>query len=157
MDIRFAREGDIPKIIDLLYQVGQVHYDLRPDVFRPVTLKYGENDIRQIMENKNRPIFIAAEGDTVLGFGFCIIKDIRGNNVINDMVEFYIDDLCVDEDHRSQGIGEALYRHIYNHAKSLGCRAVTLNVWNCNSRALKFYKKLGLKPQRLYMEDVLGE
>lgn len=157
MDIRLAKDGDIPKIIDLLYQVGQVHYDLRPDIFRPVTLKYDEQDIRRIMQDENRPIFIAAEGDEVLGFGFCIIKAIRDNSVVQDMTEFYIDDLCVDENHRSHGIGEAIYRHIYEHAKALGCRAVTLNVWNCNSRALKFYEKLGLKPQRLYMEDVLGE
>ena len=157
MEIRFAREGDIPRIIDLLYQVGQVHYDLRPDVFRPVTLKYDHEQVLSILQDENRPVFIAAEGDEVLGFGFCVIKPIRNHSVIQDMTEFYIDDLCVDENHRSQGIGEALYRHIYAHAKTLGCRAVTLNVWNCNNRALKFYEKLGLKPQRLYMEDVLGE
>lgn len=157
MEIRFAKEADIPQIIKLLYQVGQVHYDLRPDVFRPVTLKYNKEQVLEIMRNENRPIFVAVEGDTVLGFGFCIIKPIRNHSVVQDMTEFYIDDLCVDEKHRSQGIGEALYRHIQNHAKALGCRAVTLNVWNCNSRALKFYEKLGLKPQRIYMEDVLGE
>ena len=157
MEIRFAREGDIPRIIDLLYQVGQVHYDLRPDVFRPVTLKYDHEQVLAILQDENRPVFIAAEGDEVLGFGFCVIRPIRNHSVIQDMTEFYIDDLCVDENHRSQGIGKALYRHIYAHAKALGCRAVTLNVWNCNSRALKFYEKLGLKPQRLYMEDVLGE
>jgi ribosomal protein S18 acetylase RimI-like enzyme len=157
MEIRFAREGDIPRIIDLLYQVGQVHYDLRPDVFRPVTLKYDHEQVLAILQDENRPVFIAAEGDEVLGFGFCIIRPIRNHSVIQDMTEFYIDDLCVDENRRSQGIGEALYRHIQSHAKTLGCRAVTLNVWNCNSRALKFYEKLGLNPQRLYMEDVLGE
>ena len=157
MKIRFAREGDIPRIIDLLYQVGQVQYDLRPDVFRPVTLKYDHEQVLAILQDENRPVFIAAEDDEVLGFGFCVIKPIRNHSVVQDMTEFYIDDLCVDENHRSQGIGEALYRHIQNHAKAIGCRAVTLNVWNCNSRALKFYEKLGVKLQRLYMEDVLGE
>jgi ribosomal protein S18 acetylase RimI-like enzyme len=157
MEIRFAREADIPQIIDLLYQVGQVHYDLRPDIFRPVTLKYNHEQVLEIMQNENRPIFIAAEDDVVLGFGFCIVKTVRSNTVVRDMTEFYIDDLCVDENHRSQGIGEALYRHIYDHAKAMGCRAVTLNVWNCNSRAFKFYEKLGMKPQKTYMEAVLGE
>ena len=157
MEIRFAREGDIPRIIDLLYQVGQVHYDLRPDVFRPVTLKYDHEQVLAILQDENRPVFIAAADDEVLGFGFCIIRPIRNHSVIQDMTEFYIDDLCVDETHRSQGIGEALSRHIYAHPKTLGCRAVTLNVLNCNRRAMKFYEKLGLRPQRLYMEDVLGE
>ena len=157
MEIRLAREADIPQIIELLRQIGQLHHDLRPDIFRPVTLKYDHDDVLRIMQDETRPIFIAAEGDTVLGFGFCMVKSYRNHSVINDSTEFYIDDLCVDENCRSQGIGEALYRHIHAHAKAIGCRAVTLNVWNCNSRALKFYEKLGLKPQRLYMEDVLGE
>ena len=157
MEIRFAREGDIPRIIDLLYQVGQVHYDLRPDVFRPVTLKYDHEQVLAILQDENRPIFIAAEGDTVLGFGFCIIKAIRDHSVVQDMTEFYIDDLCIDETCRSQGIGEALYRHTYAYAKERRYRAVTLNVWSCNVRALKFYERLGLQPQRVYMEAVIGE
>jgi ribosomal protein S18 acetylase RimI-like enzyme len=157
MEIRFAREADIPQIIGLLYQVGQVHHDLRPDIFRPVTLKYDENDVKTIMQDVSRPIFIAAEGDTVLGFGFCMVKTYQNHSVINDSTELYIDDLCVDEKCRSQGIGEALYRHICDHAKGRGYRAVTLNVWSCNVRAQKFYERLGMQPQRLYMEAVLGE
>ena len=157
MEIRLAREADIPQIIELLRQIGQLHRDLRPDIFRPVTLKYDHDDVLRIMQDETRPIFIAAEGNTVLGFGFCMVKSYRNHSVINDSTEFYIDDLCVDENCRSQGIGEALYRHIYDHAKANGCRAVTLNVWSCNVRAQKFYERLGLQPQRLYMEAVLGE
>ena len=157
MEIRLAKEADIPQIIKLLHQIGQLHRDLRPDIFRPTTLKYTETDVLKIMQDENRPIFIAAEGDTVLGFGFCIVKRVQNNPVINDMTEFYIDDLCIDENCRSQGIGEALYRHIYAYAKERHYRAVTLNVWSCNVRAQKFYERLGLQPQRLYMEAVIGE
>lgn len=157
MEIRLAKENDIPQIIKLLHQIGQLHRDLRPDIFRPTTLKYTETDVLMIMQDENRPIFIAAEGDTVLGFGFCIVKRVQNNPVINDMTEFYIDDLCIDENCRSHGIGEALYQHIYAYAKERHYRAVTLNVWSCNVRAQKFYERLGLQPQRLYMEAVLGE
>jgi ribosomal protein S18 acetylase RimI-like enzyme len=137
--------------------VGQVHYDLRPDVFRPVTLKYDHEQVLAILQDENRPVFIAAEDDEVLGFGFCVIRPIRNHSVVQDMTEFYIDDLCIDETCRSQGIGEALYRHIYAYAKERRYRAVTLNVWSCNVRARKFYERLGMQPQRLYMEAVLGE
>jgi len=33
MLIRFAQNKDIPGMIDLLKQVGQVHHDIRPDIF----------------------------------------------------------------------------------------------------------------------------
>ncbi len=157
MEIRRALEGDIPRLTALLYQVGRVHYDLRPDIFRPVTLKYDEAQLCDILQNDNRPVYVAVEDGTVLGFCFCIIKNIRGNTVVRDMIEFYIDDLCVDEACRGRGIGEALYRYAYDRAGELGSRAVTLNVWNCNVRAMKFYEKLGLRPQKTYMEAVLGE
>jgi ribosomal protein S18 acetylase RimI-like enzyme len=157
MEIRLAREADIPQIVGLLYQVGKVHYDLRPDIFRPATLKYSEKDVSDILREESRPIFVAVAGDRVLGFGFCIRKTIRGNTVVRDMTEFYIDDLCVDETCRSQGIGEALYRHICAYAKTLNCRAVTLNVWSCNVRAMKFYERLGLQPQKVYMEAILRD
>ena len=157
MEIRRAESRDIPGMIELLYQVGGVHHDIRPDIFRSGALKYDEAALEELLKDETRPIFVAVEEDLVLGYCFCVIKQFLNHEIFVNRSEFYIDDLCVDENHRSQGIGEALYRHIYAHAKALGCRAVTLNVWNCNSRALKFYEKLGLKPQRLYMEDVLGE
>ena len=35
MEIRLAAAKDIPGILALLQQVGQVHHDIRPDIFRP--------------------------------------------------------------------------------------------------------------------------
>ena len=34
MEIRFAKPSDVPAILDLLRQVGQVHHEGRPDIFR---------------------------------------------------------------------------------------------------------------------------
>ena len=34
MEIRKANTGDIPGMIDLLLQVGEVHHEIRPDLFR---------------------------------------------------------------------------------------------------------------------------
>lgn len=37
LNIRRAKQGDIPEIDKLLYQVHKVHSDARPDLFRPGT------------------------------------------------------------------------------------------------------------------------
>ena len=34
MEIRLAKTEDIPGLLELLRQVGQVHHELRPDIFR---------------------------------------------------------------------------------------------------------------------------
>lgn len=42
MEIRFAGEADIPGLIALLKQVGEVHHQIRPDLFHAGAQKYDE-------------------------------------------------------------------------------------------------------------------
>ena len=67
----------------------------------------------------------------------------------------YIDDLCVDEDKRGMHIGRQLYDYVVEFAKVAGCYNLTLNVWSCNTGAMKFYEKCGLVPQKVGMELIL--
>lgn len=68
---------------------------------------------------------------------------------------FYIDDLCVDEKYRGQGIGKRLYEYAVSVAKDLECFHLTLNVWHLNDSTLRFYKKLGMKPLKSTIEQML--
>ena len=45
MNIRKADGRDIPGMIELLKQVGQVHHEIRPDIFRAGAQKYTESDV----------------------------------------------------------------------------------------------------------------
>ena len=53
MDIRFAKTEDTPAILQLLRQVGQVHHEGRPDIFREGAQKYGASQVMALM-NKLR-------------------------------------------------------------------------------------------------------
>lgn len=152
MIIQFADKSHIPGLIRLLYQVGDVHHRIRPDIFRPGAIKYTEKDLEALLRDETRPIFVAVEGETVLGYCFCVIEDCRGTTVLTDRVEIYIDDLCVEESCRGQGIAKQLYRHVCAWAKDLGCAFVTLNVWCGNDGAMKFYEKMGMRPRKIFME-----
>ena len=157
MEIRQAQARDIPGMICLLRQVGQVHHQGRPDIFRAGAQKYDEAQLKTMLDDPRNPIFIAAEDDRVLGYGFCILKAHENDPVIADYRELYIDDLCVDETCRGQQVGKKLFHHICQYAPILGCRSVTLNVWSCNPGAMAFYEKMGLKPQKVGMELLLEE
>ena len=152
MTIQRANTGHIPGLIRLLYQVGGVHHDIRPDIFRPGAIKYTEKDLEELLADENRPVFVAVEEETVLGYCFCVIEDCRGTTVLTDRVEIYIDDLCVEEKCRGQGIAKALYTHVCAWAKDSGCAFVTLNVWCGNEGAMKFYEKMGMTPRKIFME-----
>ena len=155
MEIRFAMEQDVGGIIKLLQQVGRVHHEGRPDIFRTNAQKYGASEVLAMLNSSRSPIFVAVEGDAVLGYGFCQNKTYKDDPVIADHTELYIDDLCVEEKSRCKGIGTAIYQQICRYAQQRRCYSVTLNVWSCNESAMKFYESLGLKTQKVGMENIL--
>lgn len=158
MSIRRAEERDIPDLNRLLCQVLDVHHEGRPDIFRAGAKKYTDGELRAILADENTPVFVATdEGGGVLGYAFCILIQHKDHNILTDIKTLYIDDLCVDESTRGTGVGRALYEHVKAFAGAAGCYNLTLNVWACNERAMRFYEHLGLVPQKTYMETILDK
>ncbi len=155
MEIRFAQMEDVAGIIALLKQVGNVHHLGRPDIFRSNAQKYGASQVIAMLNQSSAPIFVAVEDKQVVGYGFCQLQRHENDPVLSDVTSLYIDDLCVDENHRGQGIGKAIYGEIVKYAKMRKCYNITLNVWACNESAMKFYEALGLQPQKIHMENIL--
>ena len=157
MEIRLANNSDIPGMIELLKQVGEVHHKIRPDLFRDGAQKYSEAALAELLKDKSRPIFVGIEDGKMLGYCFCILEEVKDNPVLCDVKSLYIDDLCVDENIRGKHVGSKLYDHVCGYAKSIGCRSVTLNVWCGNDSAMKFYDSRGMNPRKIYMETSLEE
>ena len=153
--IRRALEKDIPKMIDLLMQVCMVHHNARPDIFN-IGTKYSDIELKELLKDEERPILVYVdENDEVLGYCFCIYQQHIDNSILTDIKTLYIDDLCIDKTFRGKHIGKALYEAAVNLARENGCYNFTLNVWSCNINALRFYEKMGLVPQKTYMELIL--
>ena len=156
LNIRRAEEKDLGSVLDLLSQVLEVHAVIRPDLFISGTRKYTEAELKEIFRDDRRPVFVLTnEDDKVLGYAFCVYQEHFGDNILTDIRTLYIDDLCVDEDCRGQHIGKQLYEYVLDYARKNGFYNVTLNVWNCNESAMKFYQKCGLVPQKVGMEKIL--
>lgn len=156
MNIRRAKQKDMPGINNLLNQVLMVHHNGRPDIFKAKVKKYTDEELAVIIADDFRPIFVGVdEEDKVLGYAFCVFQQYINNNILTDIKTLYIDDLCVDESLRGQHIGRQLYEYVVAFAKEQGCYNLTLNVWSCNESAMKFYEKCGLAPQKVGMETIL--
>lgn len=156
MIIKFACEQDIPRISELLLQVCNVHAQGRPDLFKAGGYKYSPEELKNIIADKDRPIFAAIdESGLLVGYCFCELQDHRGDTAMTDIITLYIDDLCVDEKERGKHIGTELYNAVVAYAKEIGCYNITLNVWECNPSAAAFYKAVGMKPLKTGMETVL--
>lgn len=153
--IRRAEQRDIPAIGLLLFQVHKVHSDARSDLFKAGARKYGDDELRDILADSRRPVFVAEEGGAVLGYAFCVHQQPPAGSSMAGVKTLYIDDLCVDEAARGRHVGGMLYAHVLDYAREQGCYNVTLNVWAANTGAMRFYEKLGLRPQKIGMETIL--
>ena len=152
--VRKAAKKDIKSIIGLLHQVDMVHHVIRPDLFKPNTTKYNEQELEVLLDDDSKPIFVYDDGK-VLGHAFCQITEVKGHHLLQDVKTLYIDDICVDELARGQHVGKALYEYVCDYARSIGCYNITLNVWEGNDSASCFYKNMGMEVQKTGMEIIL--
>lgn len=155
INIRSAELRDIPALGRLLYEVHKVHSDVRPDLFKAGARKYTDEQLEEILQSGERPVFVAEQDGQVAGYAFCIPKQLVGDRSMTDVRTLYIDDLCVDEAARGKHIGTKLYDFVLDFAKRQGYYNVTLNVWADNKAAVKFYEKIGLRIQKIGMEKIL--
>ena len=154
VNIRKAEPRDIPRIMELLSQVLEVHAAGRPDLFKSGTTKYAPSELEEILADSERPIFVGEYDGAVQGYAFCMFQRHKEQNT-PEFTTLYIDDLCVDEKSRGMHVGKSLYEYVLKFAKESGCYNVTLNVWACNESAMKFYEKCGLQVQKIGMEKIL--
>lgn len=154
--IRRAMAKDLGRINDLLYQVLEVHAKGRGDIFISGTKKYSDEELLCMFENDQQPIFVYTDQeDVVQGYAFCIFQEVKDNPILHDMKTMYIDDICVEEKCRGQHIATQLYHYVRDYAKQQGCYRVTLNVWETNPTARKFYEAMGMEPLKTTMESIL--
>lgn len=155
--IRRAEPRDIPQLHKLLREVLEVHHRGRPDLFNTGVTKYTDDELAGILANDETPVFgmFAADDVTLYGYAFCVFERHENSHILTDITTLYIDDICVDESARGRHVGTALYRHVLDFARDAGCYNVTLNVWSCNPGAQAFYERMGLKPYKIGMEQIL--
>ena len=153
MLIRRAENRDIDAVHRLLRQVLELHAALRPDLFVSGEAKYDKDVLRHVFADDNRPVYVAVdEDDTVAGYAFCALQQRPDAAYIRPGRSLYVDDLCVDESLRGQGVGKLLFDHVVAEAARMGCTDITLNVWQGNEAARAFYDKLGMTVRETKLE-----
>lgn len=153
--IRKANENDIPRILELLTQVNDVHAEKRPDFFIKGKQKYTASELKKIIDDEATPVFVCERESTLQGYAFCVMQDLSSCNNLRPDRSLYIDDICVDENYRRSGVGKELYDYVVQYAKDKKCFNVTLNVWDGNASAQRFYEDMGMKVQKVCMEFIL--
>ena len=152
MDIRFAKEDELEGVNELRKQVNDLHVEGKPDVF-----KAGFNDelrdhIYDIWNDPEQEI-IVADADGII-CGFAVVHHIyKAENPFMFERDFIdVDEFCVDERFRRQGIATEIITFIKDYTKEKGFKRIELNMWEFNQGALEFYEAVGFNTYRRYME-----
>ncbi len=173
--IRKAEPKDFEAINSLLYKVHKVHSDSRPDYFIAGQKKYNDEELKKLIqdgingdeerkkagfsETATNPIYVyQIEDGTVVAYIICIFETTGArekNNHIRQKRNLYMDDICVDDRYRRQGIARALFKYVFDVAKDNKCDSITCNVWALNPSMTKIIEKIGFKPLKTTFEQIL--
>ena len=138
---RRSVKEDIPYINSLFIQmVKTVNARMLNEGIEPYTdLENGfeENYLDRFYVDDNNLIFVAESNGDVIGF--LSINNHRENGYI------YLDDFCVSEECRGQGIGCALIQMAFAFAEEQQINQILTHVESANKESIEFYKNRGFQ------------
>ncbi len=153
--IRKAELKDIEAIKQLLYQVQYLHASGRPDIFKKGTKKFTDGELKEILTGKGLTFFVYEKEERILGYVCVQLIDEKETASRHKRRQLYIEDLCVDERYRNRGIGSKLFEYVSKLAIKKDCDCLTLNVWELNEEARRFYESKGMFPLKTIMEKIM--
>ena len=155
MEVRLAREEELDRVNELRRQVNDLHVAGKPDVFKPGFSRELRDYICVIWEDPEQDIAVAEMDGKIAGFA--VLHHIRRpeNPFMFERDFLDIDEFCVDEACRRQGVASAMIEFIKDYARERGFHRLELNMWEFNREALLFYEAAGFSTFRRYMEMML--
>jgi GNAT superfamily N-acetyltransferase len=133
VEVRAALDGDLGDLLRLLRQ-------LHPDY--PGFPEVGPERIREIAGQAGRVLLVATMAGRVVGTAdLLIIPNLSHGGLPHALVE----NVVVDEDVRSHGVGAALFEEIFERTEEARCYKVELVSLKHRRRAHAFYERLGFE------------
>ncbi|MBQ8834627.1 MAG: GNAT family N-acetyltransferase [Oscillospiraceae bacterium] len=147
--LELARPSDREAVNALAMEVHALHVVWRPDIYVMPEELYPEERFQA--ETQNRNLYVARLADTVVGYVLLKIRnyDMPGHVKRRVMI---IDEICVEETCRNQGIGKEMMADVRALAKAFGCTDMQLGVYPQNDDAVAFYQKCGFTIRSIDMQ-----
>ncbi len=147
--LELARSDDRKAVNALAMQVHAMHVSWRPDIYEMVDEVYTEARFAGAV--KARELYVAKINGVTVGYIAVKIRDYDWPGVVRRKV-MLVDEICVEESCRSQGIGQQMMLELRVLARAFGCTDLQLNVNAHNDHAVGFYQKCGFMIQNISMQ-----
>ena len=147
--LELARPEDREVVNALALKIHAMHVSWRPDIFEMVPELYSEERFQEAVQQ--RQLYVARIGGVVAGYALLKIRSYDWPGVVRRKV-MEIEELCVDELCRGQGIGTEILQDIHALAKAFRCTDMQLGVYPQNDDAVGFYQKCGFTIRSITMQ-----
>ena len=114
--VRFAAEDDLARVNELRRQVNDLHVSGKPEVFKPGFSEELQNYLYEIFRDPKKKIVIYVNDGKI--DGFAVLNHVTRPETPYMYQRDYldIDEFCVDEAARRQGVATAMIRFIREYA-----------------------------------------
>ena len=147
--LELARPEDRLFVNELAEKVHAVHVDWRPDIFEMVQELYSEE--RFLDWIRRRGLYVAKLNGIAVGYAaVTILNENLPGAVCRKIMN--VDELCVEENCRGQGIGQQMVMELRALARAFRCTDLQLGVYPQNDDAVGFFQKCGFMIQRIQMQ-----
>ena len=150
--IRNFSIDDFKGINYLMNQVHRLHMDSRPDVYRKTNEPISKKDFLGIVSDNNSISILAEINNIIVGLCVISIRSISTNIALIARRVAYMEDLCVSQDYRKQGIGKELFIEAKKRTLEFNVDSLELMVWEFNTNAFNFYENQGMNTRSRIME-----
>lgn len=156
MNIEIIETREFKMIAHLVEHVQNLHAQFLPTIYKP----FDFNEIQKVMEamlsNEMNRIFVAKLNDEVIGYILIVIKNIPESAFYFTHQIIHIDQLCVAENFKRNGVGAILIDKAEKLAKELNINRMELDYLEFNLNAKSFFHNKGFLPYRGKMVKHVG-
>ena len=147
--LELARPGDREAVNALALQIHELHVAWRPDIYEMFSELYPEDRFLEAV--KQRQLYVARVNGITVGYVLLKIRDYDWPGVVRRKV-MVIEELCVEELCRGQGIGKQIMEDVWALSRAFRCTDLQLGVYPQNDDAVGFYQKCGFTIRSITMQ-----
>ena len=143
MEITVAKEKHLEDLVSLNIEVQNLHVGFEPAIFKEPDREEIKQFFREILDDKNREIFIIQDETRSVGYISLQIGGHEGHAFCYPQKWIYIDQIGVKKEFRGTGVGKKLIEAAKNYAQKYNISSIMLDVWTVNKNAKAFFEKQG--------------
>lgn len=149
MILELARSSDWKAINALAMQVHALHVGWRPDIYAMPQMLFTQERVEADIQSN--ALYVVRRNGTVIGYVRLGMRETEYPGLVKRRI-LLVEELCVSEDLRGQGIGTEMMEDVQTLAKEWGCTDLQLGVQPENEAALALYRKCGFTIRNLQMQ-----